>query len=77
MWENEEAKKPIGKRRPMPQPPADMLGLIAKGDADSIDAFNDAAFENYNKALEKCPNCPRTFNPESLPKHLKSCKGDG
>ena len=54
----------------------DIKAVIAKGES-GIDAFNDAAFDNYNKALEKCPNCPRTFNPESLPKHLKGCKGEG
>jgi len=47
----------------------------AKSGNYDFNAFNSAAFENYNeKVLEKCPNCPRTFKPESLLKHLKMCK---
>jgi uncharacterized CHY-type Zn-finger protein len=49
----------------------------AKENPGAIQELNEVAFDNYNKALEKCPNCPRTFNPESLPKHLKMCKGSG
>ena len=39
-------------------------------------SYNDDAFDSYNtKALEPCPNCGRTFLPESLVKHQKMCKG--
>ena len=42
-----------------------------------MQAYNDAAFDSYNtKALEPCPNCARTFLPESLAKHQKHCKGN-
>jgi len=41
-----------------------------------MQAYNDAAFDSYNtKALEPCPNCNRTFLPESLVKHRKHCNG--
>ena len=41
-----------------------------------MEEFNNEAFKDYNeKALAKCPNCPRTFLPERLEVHLRSCKG--
>jgi hypothetical protein len=37
-------------------------------------SYNDDAFKNYNdKALDACPNCGRTFLPDRLTVHLKSC----
>ena len=39
-----------------------------------MENYNDAAFKNYNeKGLEACPNCARTFLPDRLEIHLKSC----
>lgn len=76
-WDIEQAKKPVEMRKPCPEPPLNFDQAISGAKAGSYDfqTYNDAAFENYNiKALEKCPNCPRTFNPESLPKHLKMCR---
>lgn len=36
--------------------------------------YNNQAFKSFNeKALAKCPNCGRTFLPDSLKIHLKSC----
>ena len=41
-------------------------------------SYNDEAFKNYNeKALDACPNCGRTFLPDRLVVHLKSCKAHG
>jgi hypothetical protein len=43
-----------------------------------MEEYNADAFKNYNeKALEPCPNCGRTFLPDRLVVHLKSCKGPG
>lgn len=43
-----------------------------------LEEYNNDAFKNYNeKALEPCPNCSRTFLPDRLVVHLKSCKGSG
>ena len=43
-----------------------------------LEEYNNDAFKNYNeKALEPCPNCARTFLPDRLVVHLRSCKGDG
>ena len=39
-----------------------------------MDNYNDAAFKNYNeKGLMPCPNCARTFLPDRLEIHLRSC----
>lgn len=46
--------------------------------ADKLEEYNNDAFKNYNdKVLEPCPNCARTFLPDRLLVHLKSCKGNG
>ena len=51
-------------------------GVSASGAYD-IDTYNDAAYKNWDEnVLEKCPNCGRTFRPEALIIHLKSCKAD-
>lgn len=40
--------------------------------------MNSNAMKEYNdKALDACPNCARTFLPDRLLVHLKSCKGNG
>lgn len=46
--------------------------------ADQVQEYNEDAYKNYNeKALDQCPNCGRTFLPDRLVVHLKSCKGSG
>ena len=43
-----------------------------------MDEYNDEAFKNYNdNALEPCERCGRTFLPDRLDVHLKSCGGGG
>ena len=58
----------------------DNLIQIIAGNVNSnqLEDYNNDAFKQYNdKALEPCPNCGRTFLPDRLIVHLKSCKGDG
>lgn len=39
-----------------------------------MEQYNDNALKEYNdKALDKCPNCGRTFLPDRLVVHLRSC----
>ena len=46
--------------------------------SQQLEEYNNDAFKNYNeKALEPCPNCGRTFLPDRLQVHLRSCKGAG
>jgi len=41
-----------------------------------MEAYNDAAYKEYNeKALVPCDLCGRTFLPDSLKRHAKTCKG--
>ena len=80
-WEIAEAKKPKHLRRPLPQEPQNFDEIVTKADKMSMNQlqnFNNAAFNDYNeKALVKCPNCPRTFLPDRLEIHLRSCRGPG
>ena len=77
-WEAQEAKKPKGERRPVPQKPKSFedVKVGGKGAAKAMDEYNDEAFKNYNdNALEPCERCGRTFLPDRLVVHLRSCKG--
>jgi hypothetical protein len=39
-----------------------------------IEKYNNEAYNQYNtKSLEACPNCSRTFLPDSLKIHMRSC----
>jgi hypothetical protein len=41
---------------------------------NKVELYNEQAFKNFNeKSLEPCPNCARTFLPDSLKIHLKGC----
>lgn len=42
---------------------------------DKMESYNANAMEDFNdKVLEPCPNCGRTFLPDRLAIHLRSCK---
>ena len=48
--------------------------VAGKVSSSDMESYNDEAFKNYNeKALDPCPNCGRTFLPDRLVVHLKSC----
>lgn len=40
----------------------------------SVAAQNEAARQAAQSNLTPCPNCGRTFNPDRLPVHLRSCR---
>ena len=47
---------------------------VKSGTAD-LEAYNNEAYKQYNEvALMACPNCGRTFLPDRLEVHLRSCK---
>ena len=49
-------------------------GNSGAGQTKMMNQYNEDAFENFNtKALEACHNCGRTFLPDSLKIHLRSC----
>lgn len=46
----------------------------AKNGNYSLDEYNEEAFKDFNeKALVPCHNCARTFLPDRLVVHLRSC----
>ena len=65
----------------MPQAPKNFEEVKvggAKSLTAEMDAYNQQAFDDYNtKALERCEMCGRTFLPERLVIHQRSCKGGG
>ena len=64
-----------GEARQMVPPPAAASEPLPT-DADGIDNYNGQMASYFNKlSLDACPNCGRTFKPESLVKHLKGCRG--
>ena len=76
-WEKVEAQKPVRERRPVPQPPQNFNAVVTKSKvvkANNIfDFYNEEAFTQFNKmALVPC-GCGRTFLPDSLAKHQKTC----
>lgn len=52
--------------------------MTGKVEGAQLEEYNNDALKTYNdKALDACPNCGRTFLPDRLIVHLKSCKGEG
>lgn len=48
--------------------------IAGKVSQEQMSSYNDEASKNYNeKALDQCANCGRTFLPDRLIVHLKSC----
>jgi uncharacterized C2H2 Zn-finger protein len=48
-----------------------ITGKVSSGD---MEQYNNNAMKEYNdKALDACPNCARTFLPDRLVVHLRSC----
>eukprot|EP01004_Peranema_trichophorum_P009798 NODE_854_length_2299_cov_48.321691_g728_i0.p1 GENE.NODE_854_length_2299_cov_48.321691_g728_i0~~NODE_854_length_2299_cov_48.321691_g728_i0.p1 ORF type:complete len:685 (-),score=161.29 NODE_854_length_2299_cov_48.321691_g728_i0:203-2257(-) len=62
-------------RGPRPRDPSTMQTSIPQNlrDAQAIENFNNQNFEDYNANLAPCPNCGRTFNPDRLAVHMRSC----
>ena len=52
-----------------------MMNSMGGGGGYNLDAINAQAFDTYNtQALVPCENCGRTFLPDRLLVHLRSCK---
>jgi len=60
-----------------PMPPKEMPTDLLKPKSDDptqMQYDNEAASKAYESMLAPCPNCGRTFFPERLPIHLRSCR---
>ncbi|XP_046549879.1 zinc finger protein 474-like [Haliotis rubra] len=71
-WHIENDKLPPNMRRPKPKKP-EVRSIGGKGAYD-IEAMNQAAWESAQAALVPCDNCGRTFNPDRLFVHQRSCR---
>eukprot|EP01043_Picozoa_sp_COSAG02_P001131 COSAG02_NODE_23_length_52893_cov_58.101868_11_plen_449_part_00 len=72
-WEAQNELLPPEQRRPCPVAPV----LVRNGnDVSDIAAMNAAAAKAHEGILAPCPHCGRTFNPERLVVHLRSCGGN-
>lgn len=71
-WHVQNNKMPKHQRRPAPVKP-EVRTIGAKGSYD-VDAMNEAAYQSAQANLVPCENCGRTFNPDRIAVHQRSCK---
>ncbi|KAI5272778.1 hypothetical protein MUG91_G151n24 [Manis pentadactyla] len=71
-WHNENKLLPKELRRPEPKKP-EVRTITAKGFYD-LDALNEAAWTSAQSQLVPCDICGRTFLPDRLMVHQRSCK---
>ncbi|XP_030048188.1 zinc finger protein 474 [Microcaecilia unicolor] len=64
-WKTENDSLPKELRRPLPQKPASGV---------TKEEQNEAAWQSFKGQLVSCPNCGRTFAPDRLTVHQRSCK---
>jgi hypothetical protein len=88
LWIAREAQKPARERKPIPDDPfvrgENSPSFHARGSTsgqdmshNELDAMNAAATAAYNtKALDTCVHCGRTFLPEKLVIHNRSCTAE-
>ena len=73
-WEMENAKLPKHQRRPLPAKPQILPNIGPGGTEADKDRMNQAAYESAQNQLIPCDNCGRTFAPDRLAVHQRSCK---
>uniref|UniRef100_A0A452UW55 C2HC/C3H-type domain-containing protein n=1 Tax=Ursus maritimus TaxID=29073 RepID=A0A452UW55_URSMA len=69
-WRTENSKLPKHLRRPEPSKPQPLGG----SGSYNLQAVNEAAFQSSQAQLLPCESCGRTFLPDRLPVHQRSCK---
>ena len=68
-----EARKPKRERKSLPQEPTN-ISDYESATPRQVEAARVAASRSFNEnVLEQCPNCSRTFLPDRLVVHLRSC----
>ncbi|XP_060071157.1 zinc finger protein 474-like [Ylistrum balloti] len=73
-WKTENDQLPKGQRRPVPKKPEVLKTTSGSYD---VDAMNEAAWQSSQSQLIPCGNCGRTFAPDRLSVHQRSCKPKG
>lgn len=75
-WHAENQKLPKHLRRKMPTKPD--YSKLSSGDFDGnfVDQMNEMSFKAAQEQLIPCENCGRTFLPDRLAVHQKSCTAD-
>ena len=88
LWIAREEKKDPKERKPLPADPlvskqfekggtSDKVGLSAGIDLMDLSRINQIASEAFNSsALSRCEHCERTFLPEKLVIHQRSCTAE-
>ncbi|XP_018119712.1 zinc finger protein 474 [Xenopus laevis] len=71
-WNLENGKLPKNLRRPEPKKP-EVRPIGAKGSYDLV-SLNEAAWQSAQSQLVACDICGRTFLPDRLLVHQRSCK---
>ena len=76
MFKNQQKNLPKEMRRTLPERPSTLDDVKIKGmTSNAMDEYNEEAFKQYNeKALVPCENCGRTFLPDRLMVHARSCR---
>ncbi|XP_053422167.1 zinc finger protein 474 [Nycticebus coucang] len=72
-WRIENSKLPKHLRRPEPCKPQP----VGSGGPSGLQAANEAAFQSAQAQLLPCESCGRTFWPDRLPVHQRSCRPRG
>ncbi|KAF5913507.1 hypothetical protein HPG69_017125 [Diceros bicornis minor] len=72
-WHIENSKLPKHLRRPEPSKPQPLRG----SGSYNLQAANEAAFQISQSQLLPCESCGRTFLPDRLLVHQRSCKPKG
>ena len=72
-WEIENIRLPKHLQRPPPTKP-DILPTLSGNSENDLERRNQLAFESSQKQQVPCGNCGRTFFPDRLEVHMRSCK---
>lgn len=72
LFEKREMTKPPKERRKCPTDPT----MTFKGNMNDLDAVNAASQQAWTGTLAKCLFCGRSFLPEKIHIHNKSCTAD-
>ncbi|XP_038077456.1 zinc finger protein 474-like [Patiria miniata] len=72
-WKVENNQLPKHQRRPVPRKPQPLGTRNSNAASADPDGYNQAAYQSANSQLLPCGNCGRTFAPDRLPIHERSC----